>query len=187
MTRPPAASHPPRPSRRLWEESLPWEGEARFRQVRAESYLEPANFLRVWRSTVTPAPCRPVPLWGHLPQDGRAKLLTRGRFRADLGPAVGITPPCAARTRRRLRLRVRTARSDNAVRRAPWLLFALSCALCGIDPAHQLSMGRGASPLVGVEEVVRDDELREVHPKYIPLPRSIAVHCELVTVRKKTP
>ena len=59
----------------------------------------------------------------------------------------------------RLRREIRAARGDNSVRLAHF----------GIDPAHHPSVGRGASPLAGVGEVDKVDELREVQPILIPI------------------
>ena len=135
-----------------------------------------------------PAPFRPVPLAGP-PQDGRAKLLTLtvGPCRL-LGPAVRITPPCAARTSTDWQLdAVRPRRQRCQAGPSSFVFFVAFCPV-GCDSAHHLSVGRGASPREEVGVVDQVEELREVHPKYhcLSLFRFAAVYCKLVTVRIET-
>ena len=101
-----------------------------------------------------------------------------------LRSAVGITPPCAARTPNRSRLLgFWAARGDNAVRQT--FVF---CIIFGCDPSHHLSVGWGASDLVEVEEESNVEELRKVQPNMYHFSSSLAftAYCVLVTVRSMT-
>ena len=97
-----------------------------------------------------PAPCRPVPLAALcLRTEGRISSHVPGQIityasRRHYAPVRG---PCPSRLRRE----TRTARGDNSVR----------LAFNGNDPAHHLSVGRGASRLDDVEEDGNVEELRE--------------------------